>query len=543
VYNSVNSLEESTFHAFDETTGLSLQDEQVSQRSTILRVYNYYRILISFLFLFLFLDPNFQRFVGSVNPDMFQTTIVTYIIVNILIGLATLFVRVEVLSKTAPSLIILIADIVCLTLLMSASGGVSSGLANFLIFTLAFGGGLIHGRVSTVLPAIAFILTMYDEFYLFFLDANTLRSFFQAGILGIVYFAANILFQTLSRQLRMRETEVRALEQINQRIIEQLRVGVVVATGNEQPRLINQSAEQMLQNPGEKLSPRDHLPEVLLKKLTEWKLNPTPEATRFTVFETGPELLATFSLLNAPSSVSNILVFIEDSTDVKKQAQQLKLASLGHLSANIAHEIRNPLGAISHAAQLLEESNDINKGDKRLSEIIQNHTVRMNGVIENVLQMSSRQNAEPRELALQEWIGVFLEEFSAGVADELVIETEFPPGQLLIEFDPLHLSQVLGNLYQNGLRYSAKYAGENKLKVICDTDPITDKVYLEVIDYGQGVDDDLIQNLFEPFHTTESTGTGLGLYLSKELCEANNARLSYSKADTGGSCFRIAFLT
>ena len=543
MYNSVNSLEESTFHAFDETIGLSLQDEQVSQRSTILRVYNYYRILISFLFLFLFLDPNFQRFVGSVNPDMFQTTIVTYIIVNILIGLATLFVRVEVLSKTAPSLIILIADIVCLTLLMSASGGVSSGLANFLIFTLAFGGGLIHGRVSTVLPAIAFILTMYDEFYLFFLDANTLRSFFQAGILGIVYFAANILFQTLSRQLRMRETEVRALEQINQRIIEQLRVGVVVATGNEQPRLINQSAEQMLQNPGEKLSPRDHLPEVLLKKLTEWKLNPTPEATRFTVFETGPELLATFSLLNAPSSVSNILVFIEDSTDVKKQAQQLKLASLGHLSANIAHEIRNPLGAISHAAQLLEESNDINKGDKRLSEIIQNHTVRMNGVIENVLQMSSRQNAEPRELALQEWIGVFLEEFSAGVADELVIETEFPPGQLLIEFDPLHLSQVLGNLYQNGLRYSAKYAGENKLKVICDTDPITDKVYLEVIDYGQGVDDDLIQNLFEPFHTTESTGTGLGLYLSKELCEANNARLSYSKADTGGSCFRIAFLT
>ena len=543
MYNSVNSLEESTFHAFDETTGLSLQDEQVSQRSTILRVYNYYRILISFLFLFLFLDPNFQRFVGSVNPDMFQTTIVTYIIVNILIGLATLFVRVEVLSKTAPSLIILIADIVCLTLLMSASGGVSSGLANFLIFTLAFGGGLIHGRVSTVLPAIAFILTMYDEFYLFFLDANTLRSFFQAGILGIVYFAANILFQTLSRQLRMRETEVRALEQINQRIIEQLRVGVVVATGNEQPRLINQSAEQMLQNPGEKLSPRDHLPEVLLKKLTEWKLNPTPEATRFTVFETGPELLATFSLLNAPSSVSNILVFIEDSTDVKKQAQQLKLASLGHLSANIAHEIRNPLGAISHAAQLLEESNDINKGDKRLSEIIQNHTVRMNGVIENVLQMSSRQNAEPRELALQEWIGVFLEEFSAGVADELVIETEFPPGQLLIEFDPLHLSQVLGNLYQNGLRYSAKYVGENKLKVICDTDPITDKVYLEVIDYGQGVDDDLIQNLFEPFHTTESTGTGLGLYLSKELCEANNARLSYSKADTGGSCFRIAFLT
>jgi|TARA_B100002003_G_scaffold125324_2_gene115637 two-component system sensor histidine kinase PilS (NtrC family) len=543
VYNSVNSLEESTFHAFDETIGLSLQDEQVSQRSTILRVYNYYRILISFLFLFLFLDPNFQRFVGSVNPDMFQKTILTYISVNILIGLTTLFVRVEVLSKTTPSLIILIGDIVCLTLLMSASGGVSSGLANFLIFTLAFGGGLIHGRVSTVLPAIAFILTIYDEFYLFFLDANTLRSFFQAGILGIVYFAANILFQTLSRQLRTRETEVRALEQRSQLIIERMRVGVVVVTDTDQPRLINQSAAQMLQVPGDRLSPKDHLPDILLDKISGWKQNPSPEVSPFTVYDTGPELLASFSLLNEPSSDSDTLVFIEDSTDVQKQAQQFKLASLGRLSASIAHEIRNPLGAISHAAQLLGESSSLDKGDKRLSEIIQNHTVRMNGVIENVLQMSSRQNAEPREVALQDWVGVFLEEFSAGVADELIIETEFLSEQLPIEFDPLHLSQVLGNLYQNGLRYSAKSTGENKLKVICGIDPNTGKTYLEVIDYGKGVDEDLIHNLFEPFYTTESMGTGLGLYLSKELCEANNARLSYSKADTGGSCFRIAFLT
>ncbi len=426
---------------------------------------------------------------------------------------------------------------------MSASGGVISGLANFLIFTLAFGGGLIHGRVSTVLPAIAFILTIYDEFYLFFLDENTLRSFFQAGILGIVYFAANILFQTLSRQLRMRETEVHTLEQINQLIIERMRVGVVVVADSEQPRLINQAAERMLQNPGDKLSPREYLPEILLDKLTEWKQDPSPDVSKFTAFDTGPELLANFSLLNAPSPDSDTLVFLEDSTVVQKQAQQFKLASLGRLSASIAHEIRNPLGAISHAAQLLGESDNLNKGDQRLSEIIQNHTVRMNGVIENVLQMSGRQTAKPRSIVLREWMDKFLEEFSAGVPDEIDIETEFLSDPITINVDPLHLSQVLGNLYQNGLRYSAKHTGKHKLKVVAGINSNSGHAYLEVIDYGTGVDSDLVPNLFEPFFTTESTGTGLGLYLSKELCEANEARLSYSKAVTGGSCFRITFLT
>ena len=155
-----------------------------------------------------------------------------------MIGLTTLFVPGEVISKTGPSLTILIGDIVALALLMSASGGVSSGLGNFLIFTLAFGGGLILGRVSTVLPAIAFILTIYGEFYLFFLNQTDLRGFFQAGLLGIVYFAANIFFQILSKQIRSRETEVYTLERINQLVIERMRTGVVVIS-NEKIRFPN----------------------------------------------------------------------------------------------------------------------------------------------------------------------------------------------------------------------------------------------------------------------------------------------------------------
>ena len=123
---------------------------------------------------------------------------------NSLIGLATLFPSTDTLSKTGPSFIVLIGDIIALALLIASSGGVSSGLGNFLIFTVAFGGSLIHGRVSTVLPAIASVLTIYVETYLFWLGQNTVHSFFQAGLLGAVYFVANFLFQTLSQQIRTR---------------------------------------------------------------------------------------------------------------------------------------------------------------------------------------------------------------------------------------------------------------------------------------------------------------------------------------------------
>ena len=508
------------------------------QRSTILRVYNYYRILISFLFLYLFSDENFNEFVGSFNPELFQLTIVYYLGANIVVGLALpMFVSDQFVSKTAPSFIILTLDIIALTLLMSASGGVASGLGNFLIFTLAFGGGLIFGRVSTVLPAIAFILTLYGEFYLFFLDGNELQSFFQAGILGIVYFVANIFFQTLSQQLRKRETEVFTLEQINQLIVERMSTGVVVASKDGTIRLINASGRNLLFPDTQELEDNTEVPRSLRTGFQEDASD--RQTFTFQAQDDSPDLLATYSKVTSSDPKLNQLFFLEDSTQVREQAQQLKLAALGRLSASIAHEIRNPLGAISHAAQLLGESDTLNRGDRRLSEIIQNHCLRLNNVVENVLQMSRRKIAEPKDIELKTWLDDFIQEFSAGFAGEPNIEVDIQGNPTAeVQFDPLHLSQILGNLCQNGLRYSEKKIGEAKLTIR----PVTTGAinYLEIVDYGDGVSEDLIPNLFEPFYTTEVTGTGLGLYLSKELCEANNARLSYRNKDQ--SCFRISFL-
>jgi len=428
-----------------------------------------------------------------------------------------------------------------MVLLMSASGGVASGLGTLLIFTCAFGGGLVIGRISTALPAMAFILTIYDEFYLFFLDLSEEQSFFIAGLLGIAFFLANILFQYLARQLRAKESEVFALEQINQYVIEQMKTGVIVVSEDNEIMLINQSAEDLLTTPNLVYQTMSRLPYTLTDLLDGWRADHSKVSPTFHTYESGAELLATFSAL-AGSSESDTLIFLEDYSEIQQQAQQLKLAAVGRLSATIAHEVRNPLSAISHAAQLLSEADYLHDPDRRLTEIIQNHSDRTDRVIENVLQLSRRKTAEPLQIGLKQWLTQFVEEFTAGQPDEPIIEVEVTPPDSAVDVDPYHLEQALANLCENGLRYSQKNTGETRIRIVAGIDPTSNLPYIDVIDFGAGVAGEAVPNLFEPFYTTESTGTGLGLYISRELCEANQARISYARHDTGGSRFRISFI-
>lgn len=528
---------------------LSFEDNLKQQRLVILQIYNYYRIGLSFLFLFIFIhlldfvSQDISKFVGRTDPDLFQTSILSYLAVNIAIGIFAPITKSDVFSRPGSIFAILTADVIVLTLLMFASGGVSSGLGNFLIFTVSFAGGLIRGKISTVIPAIAFILVTYSEGYLFFLGQSELQGFFQAGILGIVFFAANILFQTTSRRLQAREREVFTLEQINRHVIDSMRTGVVVVSNAGDVQMINSSAQRLLEEP-EKSNKVETLPPDLLKLLMEWNQHQATSVVKFdgpSASAAGP-LVATISDILSSKTKSDKLIFIEDSDDIQKQAQQLNLASLGRLSATIAHEIRNPLGAISHAAQLLGESDKLPRGDLRLAEIIQDHCLRVNNVVENVLQLSRRKPPEPRNLNVQHWLEGFIEDFKSSLQPKPTIRVDVNPVDLTLNMDPLHLSQVLGNLCQNGIRYSEKKTGVAQVDIRGGEDAVTGRPYLEVIDYGDGVDEDQVQNLFEPFFTTEATGTGIGLYLSQELSHSNHAKLTYARASTGGSCFKVLFL-
>ncbi|MBC7803223.1 MAG: sensor protein, partial [Candidatus Parcubacteria bacterium] len=227
------------------------------------------------------------------------------------------------------------------------------------------------------------------------------------------------------------------------------------------------------------------------------------------------------------------VLFVEDTTRSREEAQRLKLAALGRLTANIAHEIRNPLSAISHAAELLNEEPRA-RDRSRLTRIIHDNTLRLERLVSDVLQLNRRDRAAADRVALSAWLPAFIEDFSANEsvpAARFALETG---REATIEFDREHLRQVLWNLLRNAVRHAPQ--AEGCVRIVLNA--YGDQVELNVIDNGPGGAQAIQGQLFEPFFTTESKGTGLGLYLARELCSANRATLEYV-ADGSGAHFRM----
>jgi two-component system sensor histidine kinase PilS (NtrC family) len=319
-----------------------------------------------------------------------------------------------------------------------------------------------------------------------------------------------------------------------------MRTGILVLDARRQVLLANQGALNLLgheQLVGEVI---DAYSPQLVDRLRQWLINPIRVPRSITTSALGPILQPSFAALNRGDQ-RQTLIFLEDLTQITQHAQQLKLAALGRLTASIAHEIRNPLGAVSHAAQLLIESEELSAPDRRLGQIIQDQSRRINLVIENVLQLSRRREARPELLDLRHWLENFVAGVRSSAPPRQLTHTEIGQGVLTTRMDAEQLNQVATNLLQNGLRYSGKIHEVAQVWLKLFHDPTSDLPVLEVLDDGPGVPQQHLSNIFEPFFTTESKGTGLGLYLSRELCESNQAHLEYSPRHGGGSCLRITF--
>ncbi|TVS18975.1 MAG: PAS domain-containing sensor histidine kinase [Gammaproteobacteria bacterium] len=525
-------------------------EQQRQQAATLLRIYNYYRIVVGIALLVIFVREIGERLLGTQNPDAFLVTVLAYIAINMIIAGMSLLVPSRYFDRPTIGFVIVALDTLALTLLMHFSGGVTSGLGTLIIVSIAAGAILVPGRISTALPAIGTIAVLYEEFYLSLIPTAPPPDFFQAGLLGALYFATSLVIQGLSKRLQrseaislQRAAEVASLERLNRLIVQRMRTGIVVFDTAGRPRLVNASARGLLRLGGPKGEDDTEsliVPHILLKAFRAWQADETHRSEPFRTEAGATEVRVNFArLANHPDS--EVVTFIEDNTELTQQAQQLKLAALGRLSASIAHEIRNPLGAISHAAQLLQESPALEKADLRLTDIIQTHSKRMNEVIENILELSRRRSPEPRILLMREWLEAFKEHFNEAQEVPVELEIHIDPADAKVRIDPRQMDQVLTNLCVNGARYSEKVTGRRWVALKGGVDSGTERPWLEVLDEGPGVDALQLDNLFEPFYTTEETGTGLGLYISRELCEANQAQLSYLPRQEGGSCFRINF--
>jgi two-component system sensor histidine kinase PilS (NtrC family) len=514
---------------------------------SLLKTYAYYRVFVGIALLGVFLQPFVPTRIGTLNATLFFWGVIAYSVINLVSAVTTNALPPRLFERQAITVVVVVVDVIALACLTYLSGGVSSGLGVVMLISVAAASIFLEGRASTFVAAIASIAMLYEEFYLALSTIYIEADYFQAGVLGITYFAAALSIRYLSNRLRRTEitslsraAEVADLERVNRSIVQRMRTGILVVDRNDHVRMANQSARSLLG-----LASRDEelatIPPTLATRLAEWRADTHTRGGPFQVTPTTPEIRANFSAVRSEDPSGDVIVFLEDTTEIAQQAQQLKLAALGRLSASIAHEIRNPLGAISHAAQLLSESQSLEKGDRRLTDIIHSHCKRLNGVIENVLEVSRRRPPSPIRLNLAAWLEQFVTEFKQAGMEDADIKLDVSPASTEIRIDPGQLGQAVTNLVQNGLRYSRAATGCAAVLLEGGIDPATERPYLNVIDRGPGVPEGKVKNLFEPFFTTERTGTGLGLYITRELCEANQARVTYSRHEGGGSNFRITF--
>lgn len=523
-----------------------------SENWKLLQLFNFYRLLLGGLAAFVALVFGQMPPFGTVSPNLFLYAGLAYFA----IGLAAAWtIRVHKPDFESQAVMLGFADVALLTMLLHASGGIGSGAELMLLVSIA-GSSLMLGRRITVFYASIATLAVLIEHAWGILtntassEGEVLQGYPKAGLLGVGLFATALVGYTLAERLRRTEAlaekrgvDLANLAQMNELIIQRLQSGVVVCGPDGRIRLINPIAHKFLGTPPtavQNLTLNDVLPDMAIQYV-QWQTTHAPPSLRKLVrSRKNFTLLPRFIPLGDEPSAGT-LIFLDDMSVLKQQAQQLKMAALARLTASIAHEIRNPLGALSNAAQLLSEVRIDDPELTRLLKIIDEQSRRMNIIVENVTQLSRRDRVNPRRLDLDTWLNEFTRQYTETV---LIPKESFAPpvrSGLAGCFDPEQLYQVVSNLCQNALRASPPFTGtpQIQLRLARDGDG---RPYLDVIDWGKGVPPDNVDNIFDPFFTTTPKGTGLGLYIARELCEGNNGALDYRPGEGGvGSVFRVTF--
>ena len=495
---------------------------------------------------FLAVDP---RIVGESKPPLAIAAMLSMIgfsIVN------SWLLRERLLSAPAQGFLQLALDLATITVLMHASGGVSSGVGGLLIVSVGALALLVERDRAFLVAALAAFAILGEQTVALLQGSAASSQYAPAGILGAVIFVITVVVQALRH--RMLETEalaeqrgvdLRNLAELNQYIVQHLRESIVVVDADDEVRLMNESAAQQLGTASiradralQEVSPE------LANRLEVWRVQGRPIGTtppKFSSADGSTTISPHFAALGSETT-GGTLIFLEDMSLLAERAQKTKLASLGRLSASIAHEIRNPIGAMSHAGQLLAESPEINAAEQRLTDIIRVNAARVSQIVESMLTLSRREKTQPEQIDLGSWLDQFRREFEQTLElfEGTVRCTDIRP-DLIVRMDPTHLHQVVWNLCDNAVKYASEAAGAITVDLRCGLLEHSGRGFLEVADRGLGIDPEKIDEVFEPFYTGKDGGTGLGLFICRELCECNGASLSYQQRAGGGSVFRIVF--
>ncbi|PTQ71424.1 two-component system sensor histidine kinase PilS (NtrC family) [Nitrosomonas oligotropha] len=480
---------------------------------------------------------------GSYHYQLFLYAGISHVLFS---GLFMLLIRLRLPGFNRQLAIQVISDIAFFSLMLYASGGLQSGLGVLLLVSLAGAGLVSRGRLALFFASIATISLLLQETYSLWTIDHYAAQYSQAGLLSMAYFAVAWLAHRLakytlaSEQLaKERGIDLANMAQVNQLVIQDLQEGVLVVDQYGYIRQRNAYAERLFDlnssaDKAERLKLSDCIPE-LANRLTSWQGDSSISFDLLRLAHSNALVRTRFLPIQADFR-NGVVIFLEDMGRIQAQLQQLKLAALGRLTANIAHEIRNPLSAINHAAELLEEEQLESNTDPRLVRIICDNTRRLNKIVQDVLQLNRRNSAKPDLIDLHEFMGKFLEEFCHAERMDRNVFVLKNSSHRWVSFDRDHLNQVLWNLCRNAWRHCCKQADSVRIELSVAANE--NNVYLDIVDDGPGIDPQQVKQIFEPFFTTAAGGTGLGLYIARELCETNQASLDYIEGSSGGH-FRI----
>lgn len=536
----------------DTADSLPRRDPSADTRSGLLSwqplgYYNFFRLIVSAVFSALANNDMLLKPLGSHDPQLFTTAANSYLVIGIA---AFLLLRLRRPAFLTQATTLLFVDIVAIIVLMHTSGGTGSGLGILLVVVIAAGGLLLPRQLTLLITALGTLGLLAEQARWWVLGDVQPADFTRAGLLGIALFATAAISIELARRARasatlaaQRGTELRNLAQLNEEIIQRMQTGVIVTNAEGAIEQANKAARKLT---GSELVTGQPLetaaPDVALKH-AGWQTTqnqPTPlqgERTRTTLGKLGDQN----DQSQTDTRPSSTLIFIDDATAIAQQAQLMKMASLGTLTASIAHEIRNPLAAIATAGELIKESNSADPETVALTEIISRHGARVNRIIEDILRMGRIKQFQPKSMEVADWLEEFIDDFQLTHdlrADAIQINCD---DSLVIEFDPDQLHQVMRNLCDNALQHCDQSAPVPWVVINATHDSKQNQSLVSVRDNGPGVAADKVANLFTPFFTTRAEGTGLGLYIAQELCASNQTRLQYSAKDKPGANFEIIF--
>lgn len=511
----------------------------------VLRLLSFYRLALVGLMLGLLAAEYTPQVLSSINPTWYRWICQGYAAAALAL---TWLVQTQRPRITYQAYLNFGVDLAATATLVYASGGVDDGLGTLLLIPAVVCALILTPRMAVTLAAIGTLGMFAEELVRQAgrptLDSSALTS---TGVLGLILFGTSIAANTVAQRARKSEalalrmgSEFANLSRLNEVILESMHTGVLVLDDGLRIANLNAAARELLRTTSRAEGRSLELESAPLAERLRWWLATKesidePVALGFNM----PEVNLRVSRLGT-SAQAPILVVMEDASRLREQAQQIKLAALGRLSASIAHEIRNPLAAISHAGQLMYEEPEISPENRKLLAMIHRHTDRIDKIINDVMALSRREASQPVAIPLALWLEDTIALYREGDGkSQRPIELADIPKSVRVRFDPRHLQQLMFNLWDNAFRHGAREGQPFSVRVSVGVER-SGRPWLDVSDNGPGVAPEVIDKMFEPFFTTSHGGTGLGLYLARELCEFNQARLSYQRRPVG-ACFRISF--